>query len=76
MIGTPLKEFLLRTFWESPQYLGTVQSVALITERGRRFAEVSGQTVEVVVAGAMEAGREGVYVVGARDTGAANTCPI
>ncbi len=62
MIGTPLKEFLLRTFWESPQYLGTVESVSLITERGRRFAEVSGQTVEVVVAGAMEAGREGVYV--------------
>ena len=43
IIGAPLKEYLIRFFYESPQYPGTVEAVSLITERGRRFAEVGGQ---------------------------------
>ena len=74
MIGTPMKEYFIRLFYRAPQYLGTQEEIELITENGRRFADVGGQLREVVVAGASEVrdmtlpGPEGVYVV---DTGAA-----
>ena len=79
IISAPLKEFLIKLFYEAPQYLGPVGAVPLITEQGRRFAEVGGQLVEVVVAGAADAasmtapGLEGVYVAGTGGTGAAET---
>ena len=79
MIGAPMKEYFLRLFYEAPQYLGSIDAVALVTEAGRRYAEVSGQMVEVVVAGAADVrnmivpGPEGVYVVGTGDTGVAGT---
>ncbi len=78
MIGAPLKTWLLSVFYEAPQYLGKVTDVTLITEAGRRFVEVSGQQVEVVVATAADmakaavTGPEGVYVVGTGDTGVAS----
>lgn len=74
MIGTPMKEFFIRTFYRAPEYLGTVADVSLVTEAGRRFAEVGGALREVVVVGAAEVrdmtvpGPEGVYLV---ETGAA-----
>ncbi|MDA0687586.1 MAG: OFA family MFS transporter [Proteobacteria bacterium] len=74
MIGTPMKEYFIRLFYRAPQFLGSQEQVQLITEGGRRFAEVGGAMREVVVAGAAEVrdmtipGPEGVYVV---DTGAA-----
>ena len=74
MIGTPMKEYFIRMFYRAPEYLGTTDSVQLITEAGRRFAQVAGELREVVIVGAAEArdmtvaGAEGVYVV---DTGAA-----
>ena len=74
MIGTPMKEFFIRMFYQAPEYLGAASEVNLITEAGRRFAEVSGTLREVVVVGAAEVrdmtvpGPEGVYVV---ETGAA-----
>lgn len=71
MIAAPLKEFLLQTFREAPRYLGPAASTPLVTEGGRRFAEVAGQRVEVVTAG--PAAAEGVYVVGSGGTGAAET---
>ena len=77
MIGAPLKKFLLDKFAKSPEYLGVESAVNLITEEGRRFAEIAGEKVEVVVASASEAakmaipGDAGVYVVGTGDTGAA-----
>ncbi len=77
MIGAPLKKFLLDKFAKAPEYLGTEQAVNLITENGRRFAEVAGEKVEVVVATASEAaqlaipGDAGVYIVGTGNTGAA-----
>ena len=77
MIGTPMKEYFIRLFYRAPEYLGTQSQVELVTEAGRRFAEVSGVLREVVIVGATEArdmtlpGPEGVYVVGSGATGVA-----
>ena len=77
MIGAPLKRFLLEHYAKAPEYLGVEGAVSLITEGGRRFAEVAGEKVEVVVASASEAaklaipGDPGVYIVGTGNTGAA-----
>jgi len=79
MIGTPLKEFFIRLFYEAPEYLGTVDQVSLITEAGRRFVEISGALQEVLVIGTNEVrnltlpGPEGVYLVNTGATGAAET---
>lgn len=79
MIGAPLKEFFLRSFYRAPDYLGPTDAVTLVTEGGRRFAEVSGVLREVVVAGAADVrgmtvpGPEGVYVVGTGASGVAQT---
>ncbi len=54
IIGAPLKEFLIKAFYEAPQYLGPSGAVPLITEQGRRFAETGGRLAEVVVAGAAD----------------------
>ena len=76
MIGAPLKKFLLDYFAKAPDYLGAESAVNLITEGGRRFVEVAGEKVEVVVASATEAaqmavpGDAGVYIVGTGNTGA------
>ncbi len=78
MIGAPLKNYLLSLFYVAPEYLGKVSDVSLITEGGRRFAEVSGNKIEVVVASVADMakmpvqGPEGVYVVGTGDTGVAS----
>ena len=79
MIGTPMKEFFIRMFYLAPDYLGTASEVSLVTEAGRRFAEVSGVLREVVVIGAAEVremtvpGPEGVYLVNTGATGVAET---
>ena len=79
MIGAPMKEYFLRLFYRAPEYLGSADAVPLVTEAGRRYAEVGGTLREVVVAGAAELrnmivpGPEGVYVVGTGDTGVAAT---
>ena len=76
MIGAPLKRFLLEYYAKAPEYLGLESAVSLITEGGRRFAEVAGEKIEVVVASASDAaqmaipGDAGVYVVGTGNTGA------
>ncbi|NQU42463.1 OFA family MFS transporter, partial [bacterium] len=77
MIGAPLNEFLVRQFYEAPQYLGQVADVNLITQEGARFANVAGQLREVVVVGPNDVasmiveGAQGVYVAGTGSTGAA-----
>ena len=77
MIGTPMKEYFIRLFYRAPEYLGTQSQVELVTEAGRRFAEVGGVLREVVIVGATEArdmtlpGPEGVYIVGSGATGVA-----
>ena len=76
IIGAPLQEFLIRLFYETPRYLGPADAVSLVTDQGRRFAELGGRMVEVVVVGASEVSGmivpevEGVYVVGTGGTGA------
>ena len=77
IIGTPLKEYLIRTFYRAPEHLGPVEEIALITEGGRRFAEFGGEPREVVVVGANDVvnmivpGPEGVYLVGTGSAGVA-----
>lgn len=79
MIAAPIKEFLLGLFYKAPQFLGAEGAVNLVTEGGKRMAEVNGQLVEVVVASAKQLAsapvplQEGVYVVGTGNTGAAST---
>ena len=79
MIGAPMKEFFIRMFYRAPEYLGNVSDVNLVTEAGRRFAEISGTLQEVVVIGAAEVrdmtvpGPEGVYLVDTGASGVAET---
>ena len=79
LIGTPLKEFLIRAFYRAPEYLGTPEQVELVTEAGRRFARIGNDLREVVVVGANDVARmivpgpEGVYVVGTGSVGVAQT---
>jgi MFS family permease len=79
IIGGPLMRVFIRTFYEQPEYLGSVDQVTLVTEGGRRFAELAGQLREVVVVGANDVGSmivrgaEGVYVVGTGNVGVAQT---
>jgi MFS family permease len=82
MIGAPMKEFFLGMFYRTPEYLGPADTVPLITEAGRRFADTAGALREVVVAGAADVrgmtlpGPEGVYVVGTGSTGVAETFAV
>ena len=79
IIGAPLKEWLIRWFYRAPEYLGPTDSVNLITQEGRRFAEMGEQLREVVVVGANDvasmlvAGPQGAYVVGTGSAGVAQT---
>jgi MFS family permease len=79
MIGAPLQQWLIRLFYRAPDYLGPVGQVDLVTQAGRRFAEIGGQLREIVVVGANDVasmivpGPEGVYVVGTGRSGVALT---
>ncbi len=79
MIGTPLKEYFIRLFYRAPDFLGATSDVELVTQAGRRFAEIGGTLQEVVVAGAAEVrgmtlpGPEGVYLVNTGASGVAET---
>jgi len=79
MIGAPMKEYFLRLFYQSPEYLGVVSEVELLTRSGRRYIDIAGSLQEVVTVGAAEArnmtlpGPEGVYVVHSSATGIAET---
>ncbi len=79
MLGKPMIDGFLRLYYEAPQYLGTVDTLNLVTEAGRRMAEVGGQLREVVVVGANDTanmiveGPAGVYLVDSGTVGAAQT---
>lgn len=79
MIGTPLKEYFIRVFYRAPDFLGAASDIELVTQAGRRFAEIGGSLQEVVVIGASEIrnmtvpGPEGVYVVNTGASGVAET---
>jgi nitrate/nitrite transporter NarK len=78
ILGAPLKRHLMEHFYEAPRYLGAAEDVKLVTEQGKRFADVSGRP-EVVVVGPGDVKhmlvpeREGVYVVGTGSVGVAQT---
>ena len=77
MIGAPLKNWLINTFYSAPEYLGPLASVDLITEAGRRFARIAGELHEITVIGANDIanmivpGPEGVYLVQTGSVGVA-----
>lgn len=79
MLAQPVIDGLLEFYYRAPQYLGTVDTVALVTEQGRRMAEVAGGLKEVVVVGANDIGGmivrgpKGVYLVGTGSVGVAQT---
>ena len=80
MIAKFMIDPLLRFFYRAPEYLGTVDTLQLVTdETGRRLAETGGQLREVIVVGANDvsnmivAGNEGVYLVGTGSVGVAQT---
>lgn len=79
MIGAPIKGYFIRMFYRAPDYLGSIGEVNLVTEAGRRFAEIGGALQEVVVIGAAEVrdmtipGPEGVYLVNTGAAGVAET---
>ncbi len=78
MIAKFMIEPLIRFFHVSADYLGSIDSIALVTdESGRRLAEVAGSMREVVVVSGNEVanmispGAEGVYLVGTGTVGVA-----
>jgi MFS family permease len=79
IVGTPLKEFLIRSFYRAPEYLGPVGNLSLTTEGGARFASIAGRLREVVIVGPNDVsqmlvpGPEGVYLLGTGRTGVAET---
>ncbi|TDJ66411.1 MAG: MFS transporter [Proteobacteria bacterium] len=79
MLGKPLIDGFLEFYYRVPQYLGASAAVNLVTEGGRRMAEVGGVMREVVIIGANDVahmivpGAQGVYVAGTGNVGAAQT---
>ena len=79
MLGKPMIDGFLEFYYRAPTYLGTSDAVNLITEGGRRVAELAGVMREVVVIGSNDLaamivpGPEGIYVVGTGTVGAAQT---
>ncbi|RKZ46857.1 MAG: MFS transporter, partial [Gammaproteobacteria bacterium] len=69
-----------RYYHKLPDYLGSVDSLKLVTdETGRRLTEIAGEMKEVVIIGANDVGnmivpgQEGVYLVGTGSVGVAQT---
>lgn len=79
MIAAPLKTKLIHHFARIPEYLGQVADLNLFNESGRRFAEIAGKKIEVVVTSANDmaastfTGPAGVYAVGTGSTGVFET---
>lgn len=75
MLGAPVQEWLMRSFYQAPEYLGAANEVSLSTTEGKRWATVGSERREVVVVGASEVqqmlvpGKAGVYVVGTGRSG-------
>ena len=78
MIAKFMIEPLIRFFYVPAEYLGSIDSLELITDSsGRRLLEVAGSLKEVVIIGANDisnmivSGPEGVYLVGSGSVGVA-----
>lgn len=71
----PFMSKLLNYFAVAPEYVGSTETVKLITEEGRRFVERAGELKEVIVATASDIASspfpdlaEGVYLAGTGTT--------
>jgi hypothetical protein len=79
LVTSPIIQYLFKTFRKAPEYLGSADSINLITTNGRQYVEIAGELTEVVVATASDIAKsfpglpEGVYVVGTGSTGAGLT---
>lgn len=79
MLAKPMIEGFIKYYHRLPEYLGPVDSVHLVTEAGRRFADVAGTMKEVVVISANDIanmimpGPAGVYLIGTGSVGVAQT---
>lgn len=79
MLAKPMIGGLLKFYYRAADYLGPVEQLKLVTQGGRRLAEVGGSLREVVIVGANDIaamvapGREGVYLVGTGSVGVAET---
>jgi MFS family permease len=80
MLAKPMIEGFLGYYHKLPDYLGSVESLQLVTdETGRRLTEIAGEMKEVVIIGANDVsnmivpGQEGVYLVGTGSVGVAQT---
>ena len=79
MIAKVSIDRLLAKFYKAPEYLGSLESVQLVTEGGRRFVDIAGNLTEVVIVTANDIakmivpGDTGVYIVGTGSSGAAQT---
>ena len=79
MLGKPMIDGFLAFYHRLPEYLGSVESLELVTEGGRRMVEIGGRLSEVVIVGANDiqnmivTGQEGAYLVGTGTVGAAQT---
>ena len=51
MIAKFMIEPFIKLYYKAPEYLGTVDTVELITKGGRRLVEITGEYQEVVVVG-------------------------
>ena len=77
MIGAPLKDWLIKTFYRAPDYLGPLSDMNLVTNAGRRFAAMADGLHEVTVVGSNDIanmimpGPEGVYLVNTGSVGIA-----
>jgi len=80
MLAKPMIEGFIKYYHKLPDYLGSVDSLKLVTdEAGRRLVDVAGEMKEVVIIGANDIanmiipGQEGVYLVGTGSVGVSQT---
>lgn len=79
LIGAPVKEYLLRAFYQNPDYLGPVASQTLETRDGIRMVSYEGDWREAIVITAQEVsemrvpGEPGVYLAHTGNSGVAET---
>ncbi|MFT5426511.1 MAG: MFS family permease [Gammaproteobacteria bacterium] len=79
MVAKFMIDPFIKFYHRLPEYLGSVDSLNLVTESGRRMVETADGLKEVVIIGANDVanmivqGQEGVYLVGSGTVGVAQT---
>mmetsp|Transcript_11957 Transcript_11957/g.19970 ORF Transcript_11957/g.19970 Transcript_11957/m.19970 type:complete len:715 (-) Transcript_11957:1332-3476(-) len=82
LVFTPAAQYLMHKFAKMPEFLGPAEQFVTKFQDGKMFADVNGQMVEVVKAGAADLAKlpydlsEGLYIVGSGSTGAAEALAI